>query len=413
MRLRHVENFVWVGTRVPPTRTSANQRGPGRRGRQGQRQFSEAEFRLLAERFDFVVIAAFHCGGNRDCHNEAAQRLKRLNPNMTVLAYHNALIREYPETAQLQPYGTETFDDSWYLRNRRGEVVEVRDARGAFVDTTESGYRSWVIEQVLEWMEAAPFDGVAFDRSYGLPQIRTWQGRLGNAKITALNEAIVELIGAVKAALGPDKLVIYNGLKDRDAARQGRLSTDPLPVSDGVANEYFCYHKDWGFDDARINVGDDVLNDVRAHYRIAQEGKIVLVHVSYQGTLADRVKAHINRFCYGSFLLGHVPGLTSYKFGSLTTVRVLHENAPEKNIPLGDPVGEMQQLGRNVYRRDFENGVVVVNFGTGSATFRPQQAVVSMDGERRRQPYAAGSDIVIPPRDAVYLVRPDAAGPPS
>ena len=406
-----VEDFIWVGTRVPVGSDPGPGGARGGRGKQGQRQFTEEEFRFLADNYDLVVLAVFHCGGNRSCHNDAARRLKELNPDLRVLAYHNVLIREYEQGGQLEVYGADTFDDAWFLEDANDQRVLVRDNRGAWVDTTEAGYRDWVIDQVTGWMEAAPFDGVAFDRSYTLPHIRNWIERLGAEKVDAMNEALVELIADTKAALGREKIVIYNGLKEKDSARQGWLGTLPLEAADGATNEYFCYHKDFGFD-PRVNLRNDIINDVRAHQRIARQGKLALAHVSYRDPrMPEEERRHINRFCYGSFLLGHVPGFTSYKFGFMTTERVMHENAPQKQLPLGEPLADMERVTPQLFRRDFDNGVVLVNFGEGAATFRSQQDLVLTAGAEPTQRVAAGEQIEVPARDAVYLLRPGVALP--
>ncbi|HUG42381.1 MAG TPA: hypothetical protein VMM12_18090, partial [Longimicrobiales bacterium] len=133
------------------------------------RQFTDEEFLILVEDYDFVVIAAFHCGGRRACHNEAAQRLKELDPDITVLAYMNSFIREFPGTNELELYSQETWNDDWWLRHAEtGEVIEVSGGRGGFKDLTDPTLRGWMIGVIQGWLGEAPFDGVAYDRLQGV-----------------------------------------------------------------------------------------------------------------------------------------------------------------------------------------------------------------------------------------------------
>ena len=253
-------------------------------------------------------------------------------------------------------------------------------------------------------LSQGPWDGVAYDRAYGVPENDIWRHRVGERKIRRLNRALVQLMAETKRALGADRIVLYNGLKDRDAARMQRRNLAPLEKADGVANEYFCYHKNFGFD-ARVDLAADILGDLRAQSRAADEGRLTLVHVTYQDkSLSAAAKRWINRFCYGSFLLGHRPGLTSYKFGFLTTQLVLDEDAAEQEIDLGVPVSGMLRLSPGVFQRRFDNGLVVVNLSETDAVYRPDKPVVLMHGAVAGASYSKRQEIALPARDAIFLL---------
>ena len=385
-----VNNFVWVGV------SSA-------------RQFNDSELRNLADNYDFVVIAAFHCDGVRSCHNDAARLLKERNPSMTVLAYINAKLRGFEGKNELELFGKETFNPDWFLRDQNtGELITVGSGRGGVLDISLPEVRQWEIAQIQEWMAAAPFDGVAFDRVQGLQEgTQVWIEQLSDEKIAALDAADVDLIRETRAALASDKLVVFNGMKDFRSTLEGRIYTAPLPHADGIANEYFCYHKDFGFlESPGFSLEESLILEVEAQLDAAEQGNAVLAHVSYQDdTLSQEEKNAINRLCYGSFLLGHRPGYTSYKFGFLTTQRVLDESAAEKNVALGEPSGAYVALGGGVYSREFANGIVVVNMGPTETTFRAPFASVLMNGGVAGRTFSANETTTIPGRDALFLTR--------
>ncbi|MBW3553426.1 MAG: putative glycoside hydrolase family 15 protein [Gemmatimonadetes bacterium] len=386
-----VNDFIWVGVYGEA------------------RQFTDSELQTIADDYDFVVIAAFHCGGVRSCHAEAARRLKALDPDITVLAYMNGFIREFPGVNELELYGQETWDDGWWLRHQStGEVIEVAGGRGGFKDLTDPELRRWMIGIVEGWLEEGPFDGVAFDRLQGIPlDASVWLERVGSAKGAAVNGAIVDLLRETKAALGEERLVVYNGLKDAQSTFTGRLFTDGVDAVDGVANEYFCYHKDRGFEmPPGLTLEETVIRDVEAHAWAAGTGTAVLAHVSYQtNDLSHAEKDHINRLCYGSFLLGHRPGYTSYKFGFLTGVRLLTESAAEQALDFGDPLGAMQARGGGLYTRELADGGVAVNLGGAAADYAASFDGVIMNGGVVGASVAQGQVVRVPATDALFLMR--------
>ena len=113
-----VRNFVWVG--VYPS-------NPGQ-----ARQFNATEFRRIADKHDFVVIARFHCGGDRLCQAAAARRLKEMRPGITVLTYLNVFIRGMDENL-----GRHTFRKVWYLKHRETlKPIHTADGNKIFLDVS-------------------------------------------------------------------------------------------------------------------------------------------------------------------------------------------------------------------------------------------------------------------------------------
>lgn len=328
---------------------------------------------------------------------------------MTVLAYMNARLREFEGTNQLELFGSDTFDTAWFLRHQEtGEILEVSQGRGGVLDLAQPALRQWMLDQIQGWLADAPFDGIAFDRVQGVSETSTvWLARIGLEKIRALNRAEIDLVNEVSTGMGSDKLFVYNGLKDASSTLEGRIHTEPLGPADGVANEYFCYHKDFAFLEAPgFSLEQSVILEIDAHLSAANDGKVVLVHVTYQDdTLSQAEKDVINRMCYGSFLLGHRPGFTSYKFGFLTTQRVLDENAAEQSIQFGEPFGAYVSLGGGLYSREFANGIVVVNLGVSPSSFQVPFASVLMNGGVAGQSFAANTTATVPARDTLFLVR--------
>lgn len=388
-----VERFIWFGVN-------------------DDRQFTEEEYQQIVDTYDLVVVSSFHCGGVRACHDGAAARLKELDPDITVLAYINGLLREIPGMNENELFSQETWNDDWFVVDRStGERLTLIEGRAGVKDLADPELRSWVIGVVQGWMDRAPWDGVAFDRMMGLPSNNFWLGTLGEEGIEAMNEGMVAMVRETTEALGQEKLVILNGFKDSQSSFDGRLFLEPVEHVDAMANEYFCHHKRWGFDmQDGETLENSVIRDVEAHAEVAGGGTAVLAHVSYGASdetleLSRAEKDRINRLCYGAFLLGHRPGYSSYKFGFLNTERLLEEDAGEQAVRFGDPLDAKRSLGGGLYVRDFTDGTVVVNLGDDEEVFMVPFDAVFVDGGVVGETLVAGQFLGVPARDAHFLIR--------
>ena len=171
-------------------------------------QFTEAEYRTIADSYAVVVLAKFHAGWDVELHHEAIRRLKELNPNLLAFAYMST---KYWFDANR--WGDAQIEPDWFLRDDSGEVVRVTAAAydseskdlGSYVDVADPDYRTWLLEVARTWMAAAPYDGIRFDAAdpigdHGERDIAKWEDLLSPERIEGYNNGIVTLLGDFEAA---------------------------------------------------------------------------------------------------------------------------------------------------------------------------------------------------------------------
>ena len=388
-----VERFIWVG--IHPNFEERRLED----GIDPPLQFTPSEIEDLVATHDLVILARFHGGFDRQLHHEAAAMIKDearvQGRDVQVLAYFPAEQRLYDAR-----YGTATFDDRWFVTYTLEpgascdpwELFVPPDrcrmqnggGGGAYIDLTAADYRRWALGILEGWMDAdagGPYDGVMFDLAYGSfgfsPRLRA---KIGETRADLLVAALPDWISEVQGAL-PGKRVYYNGLQknstvDLTPGERFIAPFDVLPTPDGVHNEYFCYHKQKNlFEDEA-----EILTDVDLQMSLAAAGHQVLSRVAYNRpnffiepcTLPDcqvdqQALDDLSRFCYGAYLLGAVPGLTSFDFGWRTLHQSIYEAAIEEAWRLGPALGPYASNGSGLWLREFEHAWVAVNLG-GSAS---------------------------------------------
>lgn len=367
-------------------------------------QFTENEFRFLAENFDYVLLTKFHGGFDIGLHHEAARRLKELNPAVRVFPY---LSMKY-WFKQNDRWGGQPLDPAWYLRDNEGNIVYRSRERDndhpenvAYVDLANPEYRQWALDTLRAWLEAAPYDGIFFDAAepiadYGAEDRDEWLRRLGQRRIEEYNAGIQTLLAGAQQVVGPDREVIFNGIAPHPRGEADR-NLNLLQVADGALNERFCL-------DARGRVHplqDDL--DLMRRY----DDRQLFLRTSYPHKLSQDDRERYGRFCLGSFLLGWRPGLTYFQFGDDYTADQLRGDIAAMNIPVGTPAGPYRRTG-DVFSRSFANGEVYVNTGDRSAQVTLPRALTSVQAENDLAPLEAGLTITVPPQDAVFLLSPDA-----
>jgi hypothetical protein len=121
--------------------------------------------------------------------------------------------------------------------------------------------------------------------------------------------------------------------------------------------------------------------------------------------------AQYRRFSYGSLLLAYRPTASRFQYGGPWGL-----NKPEDlyfwdwGTPLTTPAGtaDVKIAGTELYRRDFANGVVLVNPSTGPLTYNlgsQYYDVVHKDAAGNPTPVTS---ITVPAKDAAFLLKPAA-----
>lgn len=150
---------------------------------------TEEQSKYLAENYDLVVI-----GYQSDPMISSANKIKSYNQNVKILLYFPTTIRQV--TAK---YGIDTFKESWYLHdlNNGQRIIKGGAESLERIDLTQTEYRNWAKQTVLNFLSEAPFDGAVFDNAnpIGLTHDRSeWIETIGEEKLNKWNKSLISYL---------------------------------------------------------------------------------------------------------------------------------------------------------------------------------------------------------------------------
>jgi Hypothetical glycosyl hydrolase family 15 len=371
--------YIWTGT-------------PGRR-------FTDAEAEAIARRDTLLVLEKGYGTSFAD-DDAAARRLVSLNPHLEVLV--DFLAGALPPVLA-ERWGS-AFQDRWLLRDANGDPIgDCSAGRCSYrVDVADPSYRRFLIGQVLERLRAAPYAGVMYDNLHYYDQGRYPQ--LSGDQIRRLNEGFRDLLRETRHAIPTGDVLFFNGL----SRGIGHLPVvdrgfDLLDAATGAQDETYCYLDNQD----RFQAGRALIADDRRYQRLAAHGSTILESVHLQSDAAHADAAHIERYCFGHYLMSFVPGHTFVQFKAFADQgqgpQIQGNATAEQRLRLGAPVGTFARHGA-VLRRRFENGWVFVNTGTASATVSLPAPVTLWNGGTSGASYGRGDGFTIPPQDAAFFL---------
>ncbi len=323
--------------------------------------FTPEQLDFLAKHFDFITIEkhqASHQHGSTEAGFAVAVReIKKRNPNAKVLYYWNASLDTSSNRGVYE--SMKTFPADGFLKDRDGAPVMRRKTVPNY-DLTRQDVREWWSDAAAKAVHELGADGIFAD-AMGQDEARG----LDDEKLAALVSARVELLEETRRKIGPDKLIIYNGL----------LKDDPkalLRFADGAMIESFGHPK---YGDSR----EALTEAFEATRAAARDGKIVLLKGwpgftfreedmmrKPRAELADLAKVHIT-LPLAWFLVAAQPhSYFCYTWG----YREMHGTFdwyPEFDHPLGPPKGAAIRDGWT-YRREFAHASVSVDLAKKTAT---------------------------------------------
>ena len=321
--------------------------------------FTPEQLDFLAQHFDFIAVekgqAVRKRGDTEAGVVEAARQIRRRNPRAKVLFYWNTFL-DYPLYK-----ASRDLPADWHLKDRHGKPVLVRNAVPAY-DLAREDVREWWSDTAAAAVRDRAADGIFAD---ALLQVTAPGKRelLGDEKYSALNDGLVAMLKETRRKLGPDKLVLYNGLRGGDGAQF-------LPLTSGAMIEHFGHFSGAG----REKMAED-LDAMRA---AARAGKIVCLKAwpGFSWLDADMMQqphAELLRqarerliFPLACFLVAAESNCYfCYTWGYRETDGTF-DWYPEFDKPLGPPQGEAKRTGW-IYQRDFAHASVFVNLETQTA----------------------------------------------
>jgi len=322
--------------------------------------FTTEELDFLAKHFNFITIEkdqASHKHGSTEAgFAVAAREIKQRNPHAKVLFYWNASLDTASNRGGYQ--AMQTFPTDGFLNGSQGKPVLRRKTVPNY-DLTRPDVRGWWSDAAAKAVREYGADGIFAD---AMGQSR--DKGLDDKKLAALVAARVDLLEETRRKIGPDKLIVYNGLMKDDPKKL-------LQFADGAMIE--------SFDHPKYGEGKEELAAFfEATHAAAQDGKIVLLKgwpgFSFRETdmmqkphdeLLRLARERIT-FPLACFLVAAEPNCYFCYTWGYREKHGTFDWYPEFNKPLGAPLGEAKKTGWS-YQREFAHASVSVNLETKTA----------------------------------------------
>lgn len=366
-----------------------------------RRELNEEEAQFLAHNYDLVVI-----GFQGDPQATSARRIKEINPNIKLLVYFPTSIRQIGAH-----YGQAEFKEEWYLHDFSGNRIN-KTSTIQLIDLTNPDYREWARTTVIGFLNLAPYDGVVFDNANPISaEMGNLRNLITEEKLNAWNEARTQYLTSMTNILNNrNKLLIYNGIHRARSKTNRTLST--LDFTNGALNENFCYGQN-NAGNLEFVSKELQLEDVNLQKNIGQSGKVVLQKVNWGGfdQASEEERRKVGRYCYGIFLMGHVPDYTFFKFGqgyNLFANPEEYKTRPlEADLLFTQPIGTYQRQNWLLSRK-FSNGYVVLNLDSVPNTWVAPEKLELWNNNAYQKTVAQGESHAVNPETADYFLKPTA-----
>jgi hypothetical protein len=329
--------------------------------------FTDTDLQDIALRYNLLITDGY------TYFNSKTEYLHQLNPSLKILAYINGLVvvKNSPDWDYITVNHPE-----WFLLDSKGNRINERWWPDNYLmDPRSEGWKQFRAGQLLELVNLYGNDGIFLD------VITSWlvegtyiyySGRPVNPRTSApytnneWRQDNYDYLGYMKQALGPAKLLIFNGISN-GSLYQKHNSKPFLDNADGTMEEGFLRN---GGDTIDFNKKEiDWKKDVDAVAEIADAGKTCLVTtVIYAGVQAtDSQIKTVHRYGFSSYLLAEGPN-TYYDFRRWPMTALSRPYDPLWSTPIGTPLAPYYKAG-NIYQRDFTGGKVLVNPTDTGATY--------------------------------------------
>lgn len=325
--------------------------------------FTDKELDFLAKHFNFITIekgqAAGKYGNTEEGFTAAAREIKRRNSDAKVLYYWNASLDS--STVRWGYKAAKSMPADGYLLDSDGKPVLRRNTVPNY-DLRRADVRDWWSDAAATAVREYGADGIFADAMGDPPKynLRT----LDEQTVVDLRAARLAMMEETRHKIGPDKLIVYNGLM-----RENREKL--LRVTDGAMIEHFGHFNHGSSKEA-------IADAIQAVQATGGDGKIVLVKAwpgfsfreeemmkkprdELARLATDRITFPLACFlvaaqpnCYFCYTWGYREKLGTFQW------------YPEFDQPLGPPQGEANHK-EWTYQRDFEHASVFVNLEARTA----------------------------------------------
>ena len=329
-------------------------------------------------------------------------RLRELNPHVIILAYVPTKSYNFSWADPLHEKLRSGIDDSWWLLDPQGNRVSVWP--GTSVLSGVSGWNSYLPKFVHdEIWSTGDWDGIFYDE---FSATASWMNG-GNVDLhrsgqrddktlldIAWQRGMVNMLKATRDALGPDAIIVTNG-DSTDAVQSsvnGRMfESFPTPWEAGGS---------WA----------GVMANYMRLRKVVGSTPVFIINANTGNTGND---ADYKKMRYGLTSTLMADGFFSFDYGESDHGQLWRYD--EEDVLLGRPLGDAvnllspadRRLTPSVWRRDFQDGVALVNSS-------PDAKTVNLGGELEKlhgTQDAAVNDgsvvttVTIPPNDGLLLMK--------
>ncbi len=350
-------------------------------------------------RYDLLVLPAEAQLWNREMFFE----LRRLNPNITILAYVATKSFNFDYwTDSLHQSLLNRINDSWWLLNPSGQNVSVWPGTKMLnmVSPWSRELPKWVDEEI--WSTGL-WDGIFYDEfsvnahwvNGGDIDIHR-DGQRDDPKLidVAWERATVNMLRDTRQRLGASAVIITNG----DSA------SSVQPFLNGRMFEMFP--TPW---EGQGRWQDTVGNYLRLHSEVGYQ-PVFIINGSTHNT-GNSTNYRDVRFALTSTLMGN--GFFGYDYGDQSHAQLWWYD--EQGTNLGSPLGpavnqsfpEGQGVSPGIWRRDFRNGVVLLNSTERAQTVRFDADLERLQGTQDQE-FNNGrivNSITLDSKDGVILLK--------
>ena len=382
-----------------------------------------------------------------DRHNDLRQQLVDVNHLMNAAAAHGnhlQVFAYYPNNVWLTkeyngllPFSSHfPINNSWFLKDHKGNPIPYyresdpthhQQPVGYVPDTSNAAYQRWLVATIRDWLQLAPFKGIAFDgtnirigmssvgSSVGANAALTWNQLLCGpgtytrncGRVDAMNSGLTAIVRDTATAIHPlGDEVLYNGIA-RSPGRDDFRNIGLLDQADIASNESFCYSVD---PDGAVRLRS-LPDDWAIMKAQAANHKKIIQMINY---VDQPTNATYGDYCVAGFMIGWQPG-SDYLVVHRDSSSELSMNknpalpltpspgVPEIKLNLGIPHGAYQQTGA-VYWRTFQNGLVAINPSSVPGAVRLPAAMTQFSNGSMRASYPADAMFTVAPGGAVFFL---------
>ena len=342
--------FIIIGCSQSPKKTTDSGDGSGYadkiqrygHGFSEPNDFTAEEYEYIANNYSIFTVEKRHAFGDYGLkpNTEAAtigtaKKLKKINPDIKVLMYWNIVLNWnfYESQTEFNKHPEWKYRD-WVFQHAKSDPVPMYDLNNPEV-------QEWWVNAIVDPILRGELDGVFLDAAPKVPKEQY--------------ESLFKMIDTVRARIGEDKIVIYNGFRVDTTVLQG--GQDFIEHTSGVFIEFFL-HKPLDTKEEAVLLFDKLIEAEKAGKMIIPCGKPKSV---LPGTRQEPFL-----FSFASFLLFYGPN-SYYLFNSgYNKTQGMFKDFPEYDLSTGKPLGSAVRNGW-VYTRNFEKLTVTVNLETREA----------------------------------------------